>query len=346
MNRILYGIRRAFQIMTSRLFALSVMMVVMCAIIFTIADTTNTVYIKADGENHVLTTSETDPSALLALCGVKVSPHDEVEFSGFDGNAAQIIVTRAFPVAIRADNTTYRVMMTEGTVADALSEAGVSVDEDDLISEPLYQFLDGGERILINRVEQRTMTYDEEVPYEVEYRYTPLLRNGRSRVLQEGQVGYKILTYGETTIDGYVEEAQLLGENIIRKPVTKIYLVGADVPVSPLDFGYTIENFAPTQYKSVIQNAKATGYHTGGNAWGASGNDLSAGHVAVDPTKIPYNSKLYIASPDGSFVYGYAIASDTGTALMEGLIGVDLFYDTYMESSLNGVKYVNIYILE
>ena len=68
--------------------------------------------------------------------------------------------------------------------------------------------------------------------------------------------------------------------------------------------------------------------------------------MAVNPNEIPYNTKLYIASPDGSFVYGYAIASDTGTALMEGLIGVDLFYDTYMESALNGVKYVNIYILE
>lgn len=346
MNTILYGIRRTGQILTSRLFALSVMMLLMCAIIFAIADTTNTVYIKADGENHVLTTSEEDPDALLELCGIKVSQHDVVDFSGFVGNAAEIIVTRAFPVAIRVDNTTHRVMMTEGTVADALAAAGVTVDDNDLISQPLYEFLEGGDRILINRIDYRTMTYDEEVPYETEYRYTPLLRNGRSRLLQQGEVGYKILTYGETTIDGYVEEAQLLGENLVRKPKTQVYLVGADVPVSPLDFGYTIENNAPTQYKKVIENAKATGYHAGGNAWGASGNDLSAGHVAVNPNEIPYNSKLYITSPDGSFVYGYAIASDTGVALMEGLIGVDLFYDTYTESALNGVKYVNIYILE
>ena len=76
MNTILYGIRRTGQILTSRLFALSVMMLLMCAIIFAIADTTNTVYIKADGENHVLTTSEEDPDALLKLCGIKVSQHD------------------------------------------------------------------------------------------------------------------------------------------------------------------------------------------------------------------------------------------------------------------------------
>ena len=106
-----------------------------------------------------------------------------------------------------------------------------------------------------------------------------------------------------------VQEAELLGENIILKPTTQIHLVGGDVPVSPYDFGYTIVNNAPTSYKSVITNAKATGYSAGGNARGASGNSLSAGHVAVNPNLIPYGSKLYITSADGSFVYGYAIAS-------------------------------------
>ena len=70
------------------------------------------------------------------------------------------------------------------------------------------------------------------------------------------------------------------------------------------------------------------------------------GHVAVNPNLIPYGSKLYITSADGSFVYGYAIASDTGTALIDGTIGVDLFYDTYLESLLNGLRTVNIYVLE
>lgn len=165
-------------------------------------------------------------------------------------------------------------------------------------------------------------------------------------MLQEGAAGKKILTYGETTKDGVVQEAELLGENIILKPTTQIHLVGGDVPVSPYDFGYTIVNNAPTSYKSVITNAKATGYSAGGNARGASGNSLSAGHVAVNPNLIPYGSKLYITSGDGSFVYGYAIASDTGTALIDGTIGVDLFYDTYLESLLNGLRTVNIYVLE
>ena len=70
------------------------------------------------------------------------------------------------------------------------------------------------------------------------------------------------------------------------------------------------------------------------------------GTVAVDPEVIPYGSRLYIVSSDGSFVYGYAVAADTGTAIMDGIIDVDLFYDTYLESLLNGLRTVNIYVLE
>ena len=324
MNRFFYMMRLAGSVFKSRGFAVSLLSVLMSLTVYAVSSTTNTVYIRADQQTTILTTSHRDLDTILEECGISVSPHDVVDFSGFDGNVAEINITRAFPVAIRADQTTYRVMMTEGTVADALAKAGVSIDDDDLISHPMYEFLEENERILINRIDYRTMSYEEEIPYEVEIRTTPLLQNGRSRMLQEGAAGKKILTYGETTKDGVVQ----------------------DVPVSPYDFGYTIVNNAPTSYKSVITNAKATGYSAGGNARGASGNSLSAGHVAVNPNLIPYGSKLYITSADGSFVYGYAIASDTGTALIDGTIGVDLFYDTYLESLLNGLRTVNIYVLE
>ena len=346
MSRFFYVIRLAVQLLKSRGFALSVMAVLLSMSAYAVNATTYTVYIRADEKTDVKLTSKQELDDILEECGISVSPYDKVDFSGFDGNMAEISITRACPVAIRVDQTTYQVMMTEGTVADALDKAGVSIDGDDLISQPLYKFLTGYERILINRIDYRTMTYEEEIPYEVEVRETPLLKNGRTRLLQEGQSGKKILTYGETTRDGVVEEAQLLGENIVQRPTTQIHLVGADVPVSDLDFGYTIVDNAPTEYISVITNAKATGYSAGGKARGASGNRLFAGHVAVNPNLIPYGSKLYITSADGSFVYGYAIASDTGSGLMEGIIDVDLFYETYLESRLNGLRTVNIYVLE
>ena len=67
--------------------------------------------------------------------------------------------------------------------------------------------------------------------------------------------------------------------------------------------------------------------------------------MAVNPNLIPYGTKLYITSTDGKFVYGYAIATDTGGALLNGSCLVDLFYETYSEARMNGVQQVNVYVV-
>ena len=45
-------------------------------------------------------------------------------------------------------------------------------------------------------------------------------------------------------------------------------------------------------------------------------------------------------------MYGFAIAADTGLGLLGDVIDVDLYYDTYLESCLNGKRNVNIYLLD
>ena len=74
---------------------------------------------------------------------------------------------------------------------------------------------------------------------------------------------------------------------------------------------------------------------------------MPIGTIAVDPKEYPYGTKLYIRSSDGSFVYGYALASDTG-GFVDGAVdvNVDLFYETYRESALNSLRTVDIYVLE
>lgn len=66
----------------------------------------------------------------------------------------------------------------------------------------------------------------------------------------------------------------------------------------------------------------------------------------VHPGEIPYGTRMYITSADNSFVYGFAIAADTGLGLLGDVIDVDLYYDTYLESCLNGKRNVNIYLLD
>ena len=73
---------------------------------------------------------------------------------------------------------------------------------------------------------------------------------------------------------------------------------------------------------------------------------LTYGTVAINPGVIPYGSLLYITSDDGKFVYGYAYAADTGTALVQGKAFIDLYYETYEESVENAVIPVTVYVLD
>ena len=67
--------------------------------------------------------------------------------------------------------------------------------------------------------------------------------------------------------------------------------------------------------------------------------------MAVNPNIIPYGTLLYITSDDGRFVYGYAYAADTGTAMMTGHAFIDLYYETYDESCKNAVIPVTVYVI-
>ena len=67
--------------------------------------------------------------------------------------------------------------------------------------------------------------------------------------------------------------------------------------------------------------------------------------MAVNPSIIPYGTKMYITASDGSYVYGYATAIDTGGALMDGSAIVDLFMNSYADCANFGRRDVTIYIL-
>jgi 3D (Asp-Asp-Asp) domain-containing protein len=148
-------------------------------------------------------------------------------------------------------------------------------------------------------------------------------------------------------IDGVEMEEYLLGENIVKEPVTHQVMSGfPSYSVSQLDFQAPFdENGEPASYSYVLRGQRAAGYSAPPGAGTASGRPAMVGHVAVNPNVIPYGSKLYIQSPGGHFVYGYAVAADTGTALMDGTIAVDLFYGSYAASAANGIKNVDIYVL-
>lgn len=118
--------------------------------------------------------------------------------------------------------------------------------------------------------------------------------------------------------------------------------------ISPLDFDVELdENGIPKNYSQKL-TGRATAYcstEPGGNHT-ATGKVAQVGYIAVNPKIIPYGTKMYIKTADNKYIYGCAVAEDTG-----GFINwnnppiADLYFDTEAECYQFGIRNIEIYIL-
>ena len=331
---------------SSRVLAFCVMA---ACLVFTLAVTAAnlrlTYVTDSHGARQVVLTSESDPARVMSLSGIEAEEGDEVYYTAFAGSLASLNIERAFSVTIEADGQEYPVKMVVGTVADALERAGITLEGDDYTEPALSAMVTAGSKIEVHRVEYQDKVETQAVPYDTEYVYTSLyFRNtNRATTLQHGSEGQQTVTTRERWVDGALENSVVTDVTTTVEPtdhVVKTY--GAGAPVSPLTGPDGTTN-APASYRKVL-TGKATGYYSKSGK-GSSGLGLGYGTVAVDPDVIPYGTLLYITSTDGSFVYGYAVATDTGIAVQDGRILVDLFYETYAESVINGAINVNVYVV-
>ena len=331
---------------SSRVLAFCVMA---ACLVFTLAVTAAnlrlTYVTDSHGARQVVLTSESDPARVMSLSGIEAEEGDEVYYTAFAGSLASLNIERAFSVTIEADGQEYPVKMVVGTVADALERAGITLEGDDYTEPALSAMVTAGSKIEVHRVEYQDKVETQAVPYDTEYVYTSLyFRNtNRATTLQHGSEGQQTVTTRERWVDGELENSVVTDVTTTVEPtdhVVKTY--GAGAPVSPLPGPDGTTN-APASYSKVL-TGKATGYYSKSGK-GSSGLGLGYGTVAVDPDVIPYGTLLYITSTDGSFVYGYAVATATGIAVQDGRILVDLFYETYAESVINGAINVNVYVV-
>ena len=162
-------------------------------------------------------------------------------------------------------------------------------------------------------------------------------------VLAKGVAGQKI-NYTKIVLgDGYLEEGQT------PRTLTGVVSPKATVDITKLKIngdGTITDQFGDTISYQTVVSGRATAYYAKAGSGTSTGRLASYGVVAVDPKVIPYGTKMFICSADGSLVYGYAIAGDTGGTLMKGTVLVDLYYNNYNQCVWFGSKKMNIYILE
>lgn len=310
--------------------------------------------VEADG-NTVLVECAYDETVgdIVGRSGISVEEQDVVEpdpntaCSELDGS---VKIHRGYPVYIEADGKITELSAYFQTAGQLLERAGIELLQDDFIDCGFDEVIEEGKTVTVTRVRYEEIETYETVPYATYTEKSNLVSMYSSEITQKGVNGTRTNTSRVKYINGVRISETAVSSEITQEPVNEIVSVGTALrtPYSKKDSeSLVLENGLPVNYSSVI-TGKSVAYTAPMGSGTASGRKLEIGTVAVDPAIIPYGSELYIVSTDGSYVYGYAIAADTGDLTANGVL-VDLYMgnseDYYPVSVDYGAKQVNIYIL-
>lgn len=284
--------------------------------------------------------------------GVELTQYD---FVGPDADAlckdvTEITISKAYPVTVMVDGDKVELMTANQTVEQLLARAGVVLKEDDFVNYELDQIVTDDMTIEVTRVRYVERQTVELIPYETVIEKDNLLAIGYSKVTTEGENGKRVNTSLEKYVNGVKVSETAVSSEITKEPVNEVITKGAALvePYSKRDSEIVeLENGIPVNYEYVL-TGKSTAYTARAGSGTYSGRTLEIGTVAVDPNIIPFGSELYIVSSDGSYVYGYAVAADTGDLTAHGVL-VDLYMglssEAYGYSCWYGARQVDVYVL-
>ncbi len=330
------------RVVKARLFAAAAMALATVMLAVCLSVNSHVVTVNDGEESRVVVTMHGDPYRVLAQAGVAL---DEFDTLNVDMETSTIDVDRAVAVEVKADGASTILHMTEGTVKDALDKAGVTVGKYDTVNQPVSGTVSEGMLVQVDRVKYEEYTVTEVIPHDTTYRMTAVLKPGVVKLDKAGSNGERVITYRKIFVNGQYVETETVSETITKEPVTQKMIKGSDygVPISKAPFSIELDSKnQPVKYKQKFSGS-CTAYATG--KYGASGMRVGVGTIAVNPKQIPYGTKLWITSADGKFVYGYAIAADTGGFVHRGGTLADLYMGSYQEACWFGRRNLNIYVI-
>nr|WP_302119379.1 3D domain-containing protein [uncultured Ruminococcus sp.] len=307
------------------------------------------VEIKIDynGERRSVSLAKGTVVDVLERTGITPA-YDEVVEPALSTPIAENLTVKIYKgkkLSITADGKTDSVYVPNGNVCDVLAELGYKHSDDDILNVDRNSNIEDADKIVIKRVTYKNETETQSVNFETVKKNSKDVELGKTKVQTEGKKGEALVTKMCKYIDGKKVSSETVDTKITKEPVDKVVLMGTKGSnVSNPAGTFTDNNGNTVAYSSVVTGS-GTAYTAPAGSLTATGVTAYHGGVAVNPNIIPYGSKLYIVSTDGSFVYGYATAVDTGGALMAGTAIVDCFYNTYDECVNFGRRNVNVYIV-
>ena len=242
------------------------------------------------------------------------------------GYGAEIKIMRAEKAKARIGGEERDINLYQGTVEETLALNGIEYDDDDRISPALTEQVTEDAEIVLDEVEIKVKEKTKTVKFKEEVYLDPSLRSGAVD-FTEGKDGEAVYTYTTTYVNGEKESTKKKRKEWIEKPVNQVLRLGTSETgeSGPVTYSWTF-------------TGNTTAYYAGKNATGALGTRCYYGTCAVDPSFVPYGTKLFVEG------YGTAIANDCGGAVRNNV--VDLYMHSTKECYSWGRRYVTVYVLD
>ncbi len=339
--------------------ALSLVIATVTAVVaYAAADSLNTVTINDNGKTSEFKTYGNTVDEILNDVGLIPADIDEVTAT-LSANEKIITINRGFKVHVTMNNDEFDITSTKNTVSEILKSAGIVLGEHDVCNKDMNEVLTGESYIDIVCVDYKTVSYNETIPFSTITGYSDKIPAGEKKITG-GVEGVKTVTLTQKVENGKTVSSNIVSSVVTKNPVDKRIIIGTkgnkkeskinsynaiqtiSVLTPSVDFAMTQKGI-PASYKK-FRTARATAY-TSASGRCATGVKPKPGYIAVNPKVIPYGTRMFIRSKDGKYIYGYAIAADTGGFIKKHPTGVDLYFSTEQECRNFGVREVEIYIL-
>lgn len=282
---------------------------------------------------------------VLSKQGIVLNAGDETNIALNESvdNDTVIEIYRSMPVKITFNGVTTQYTTTKKLVSDVLADLGFEASENE-VTPRLTDVVEAGDEIIIDQDDSQIVKVTEKIAYSTEEYENTSLAPGERVVTRAGAEGEKEITYKITYSDGAEVSRERVNELVLAEPVNEVVEYS---PQEEFEVG-KIPASKPTNY-SKVEVFQATAYDASpadNGPWAgvtSTGMPMGYGVIAVDPSVIPYGTKMYIESVDGQYIYGYAIAGDCGGAIKGKK--VDLFYWSRSQCLEFGRRDVYVYFL-
>lgn len=304
----------------------------------------NTYYINDGDRVLVHLTYATDPAEILDEAGVELDSGDTYTTQTVPG-ASEITVQRRQTVTVIRDGKATQVYTYGETLDALLKRQDWNLTSQEVLSLPLNTKTYHGMTVIVSKGETVRENYTLQIPFETVYCQDPNLAEGEEVVLVAGANGLMACTDLVCYVDGKEVSRSEEVRTVTHQPVNAVIAVGTAVE-QPGESGFITTHTGEVVRYLRSYNFKATAYSKhdpGCNEYTATGTKVRYGVVAVDPKVIPLGSKLYIKTNDGIYIYGYAVAEDTGASIKENRI--DLYFDSIEECLRFGRRECTVYLL-